>query len=150
MEFISNFSNNHLLAKPSCLNELNQAQAPNLFLEAITVWGVPRGTSLGFLKVWGHSFENESPMCIPLASCPELCHLFNCYRTFHVYREEPWPSGREFYIWRVKPCVGVLAMLPTGSKILGKAFPLICSSIIWKAGTMIPVLSTGRVVVRSK
>lgn len=35
MEFISNFSNNHLFAKQICWNELIQAQAPALFLEGL-------------------------------------------------------------------------------------------------------------------
>lgn len=33
-------------------------------------------------------------MCIPLASCYELCHFLNCYRSFTVCREEPWAWWR--------------------------------------------------------
>lgn len=91
MEFIRNFSNNHLFAKQICWNEFKPKPLPS----SSKVCGGGGGAGaqwpyLGFFRVWGYSFENKSLMCIPLASCSELCHLLNCYGTFTVCSEEPW------------------------------------------------------------
>lgn len=132
------------------LEWIKSSSSPGLLLEAIADYVGIQRPSLSSSRVWGHSFDNESRMCIPLDSCLELWVLVNCYTTFHVYGEEPWPSGREFQIWRAKPRVGILALPPIGSLTLGKALLLSHSSIICKAEAATPVYPPCRAVLRSK
>ena len=68
----------------SCLNELNQAQAPSSSLRPLLTPWVIRWPSLGSSRVWDHFFDNESPICIPLDSCPYLWLLFICCTLFMI------------------------------------------------------------------